>query len=138
MGCVSFHTQTLEKIRFSITRLKHYLIVCCSRVPLCLEKIRFSITRLKQCFKLRWKGIALTWKDKILDYEIETANTDTRTVKILLSWKDKILDYEIETLQSWSLLDGRTSTWKDKILDYEIETPVVQILDEIAFFSLKR
>ena len=88
----------------------------------------------------------LTWKDKILDYEIETwvfgrrgallsrlekirfsitrlkRNGDLFKESILLRpWKDKILDYEIETL-SGSRVGLRAKTWKDKILDYEIET----------------
>ena len=39
-----------------------------------LEKIRFSITRLKPCStkELIYKVVLVTWKDKILDYEIET------------------------------------------------------------------
>ena len=38
-----------------------------------LEKIRFSITRLKQCIEAGYFMSKLeTWKDKILDYEIET------------------------------------------------------------------
>ena len=38
-------------------------------------------------------------------------------------WKDKILDYEIETFDGaipFGIL--RLTGWKDKILDYEIET----------------
>ena len=39
-----------------------------------------------------------TWKDKILDYEIETGiSADLAIVSSVSSWKDKILDYEIET-----------------------------------------
>ena len=62
-----------------------------------LEKIRFSITRLK----LTWLPTGAwhfqaTWKDKILDYEIETdAWADANAPES--AWKDKILDYEIET-----------------------------------------
>ena len=41
-----------------------------------------------------------TWKDKILDYEIETKiKVAIIGGKSLISWKDKILDYEIETEQ---------------------------------------
>ena len=36
-----------------------------------------------------------TWKDKILDYEIEILWLNLGTV-LTLTWKDKILDYEIE------------------------------------------
>ena len=64
-----------------------------------------------------------TWKDKILDYEIETADAPTLYLQRWHTWKDKILDYEIETIQL--LHPFRLSSllpWKDKILDYEIET----------------
>ena len=39
----------------------------------------------------------------------------------IITWKDKILDYEIEIAMEvvWNLWQERT--WKDKILDYEIE-----------------
>ena len=38
-------------------------------------------------------------------------------------WKDKILDYEIETkLWGMRVNSPRMPSWKDKILDYEIET----------------
>ena len=36
-----------------------------------LEKIRFSITRLKLTWKWLPKRRVSAWKDKILDYEIE-------------------------------------------------------------------
>ena len=39
-----------------------------------LEKIRFSITRLKQGNGTHENDYWNTWKDKILDYEIETCN----------------------------------------------------------------
>ena len=38
-----------------------------------------------------------SWKEKILDYEIETMLIGTPISKSELSWKEKILDYEIET-----------------------------------------
>ena len=90
-----------------------------------VEKIRFSITRLK---RVSWRRVTLSpkrWKDKILDYEIETDGwlvKDKRSYPY--SWKDKILDYEIEThvtLKRWHV-KKQCSSWKDKILDYEIET----------------
>ena len=61
------------------------------------------------------------WKDKILDYEIETVyqNHGQRQSR---TWKDKILDYEIETILEYAYAYLRTFSWKDKILDYEIET----------------
>ena len=64
-----------------------------------LEKIRFSITRLKQIANSLSIPYHLPWKDKILDYEIETLEhvpSDAAARKT--AWKDKILDYEIETL----------------------------------------
>ena len=39
----------------------------------------------------------LAWKDKILDYEIETAGGVVGMRYVSIDWKDKILDYEIET-----------------------------------------
>ena len=88
-----------------------------------------------------------SWKEKILDYEIETPWNIRQRVNILFTWKEKILDYEIETDQSIAapdqdsvLLEKRRysitrlklkfqsfsvlpeKTWKEKILDYEIET----------------
>ena len=63
-----------------------------------------------------------TWKDKTLDYEIETGKKITLGL-VLFSWKDKTLDYEIETMGCRSPIPSTTSrTWKDKTLDYEIET----------------
>ena len=65
----------------------------------------------------------LPWKDKILDYEIETRPHQSPTqAHRLQTWKDKILDYEIETSGLWTLRIYRAIAWKDKILDYEIET----------------
>ena len=89
-----------------------------------LEKIRFSITRLKL-----WNGFCsftefFTWKDKILDYEIETSLFQKQSCSTPFAWKDKILDYEIETMPSLIhlIMKCNEDTWKDKILDYEIET----------------
>ena len=114
-----------------------------------LEKIRFSITRLKQ--HAQWVSHAFqknSWKDKILDYEIETCLLWCQRLGVDTPWKDKILDYEIETIYNmevseWNVCSlekirfsitrlklGRSHSlwsrffhpWKDKILDYEIET----------------
>ena len=70
-------------------------------------------------------GVA-TWKDKILDYEIETCwHAHTLLCNRVRTWKDKILDYEIETCREKRLHGCDLPTpWKDKILDYEIETPI--------------
>ena len=38
------------------------------------------------------------------------------------TWKDKTLDYEIETQDLVDGIRNNASTWKDKTLDYEIET----------------
>ena len=65
-----------------------------------------------------------SWKDKILDYEIETPTSMRPWPPAPLSWKDKILDYEIETLLRFSCALQAVLAWKDKILDYEIETAV--------------
>ena len=39
----------------------------------------------------------------------------------VFSWKDKILDYEIEIKHDFNHDGILDETWKDKILDYEIE-----------------
>ena len=64
----------------------------------CLEKIRFSITRLKPCLDTSSTGRNFAWKDKILDYEIETNAIWSSGRRKMETWKDKILDYEIETI----------------------------------------
>ena len=63
------------------------------------------------------------WKEKNLDYEIETGDDRlTGVVKDVQAWKEKNLDYEIETYRrSWVVVSLK-STWKEKNLDYEIET----------------
>ena len=64
---------SLEKKRFSITRLKQsdHLFSCAAAVF--LEKKRFSITRLKPLREaIPLRSNPSTWKEKILDYEIET------------------------------------------------------------------
>ena len=60
-----------------------------------LEKIRFSITRLKYLKTLSVFSQEFAWKDKILDYEIEISHGLHGQVSSK-TWKDKILDYEIE------------------------------------------
>ena len=91
------------------------------------------------------------WKEKMLDYEIETIFQNSSSPisrQSSISWKEKMLDYEIETSNMWkgkSLnntlkrkdarlrdwnpkvtvnLDDYTQYrgWKEKMLDYEIET----------------
>ena len=62
----------VEKIRFSITRLKHESRREHQDRRLWVEKIRFSITRLKLVDKILVERVYVCWKDKILDYEIET------------------------------------------------------------------
>ena len=142
-------SKELEKIRFSITRLKWIPTANIESLYSELEKIRFSITRLK------WRGIkdsflALsTWKDKILDYEIEISVIEEqkaaqeelekirfsitrlkwigriRRIDGVATWKDKILDYEIEINGDLDVVWDRLFAWKDKILDYEIEITIV-------------
>ena len=63
-----------------------------------LEKTRFSITRLKQFGVFVPVGNRSAWKDKILDYEIETRRAAVQQ-GLSFPWKDKILDYEIETIR---------------------------------------
>ena len=86
------------------------------------------------------------WKEKNLDYEIETENVDIfssensclkrkeprlrdwnhidriATEFQRWPWKEKNLDYEIETPARRSPTYRHPSAWKEKNLDYEIET----------------
>ena len=88
-----------------------------------------------------------TWKEKNLDYEIETSlcpdsrdaihplekkRTSITRLKpgnsrryhrlIPETWKEKNLDYEIETIVRSPDIFLDHCTWKEKNLDYEIET----------------
>ena len=88
------------------------------------------------------------WKEKNLDYEIETVsvvdtpsfclsylkrkeprlrdwnNTVAAPILLLaLTWKEKNLDYEIETHHQFKQSRPVVFPWKEKNLDYEIETP---------------
>ena len=112
-----------------------------------LEKRRYSITRLKQeCgmwdrhsgwlplkredTRLRdWNGASelttnvacWSWKEKILDYEIETWLLQ---VVVQMSHSLEKRRYSITRLKrNLAMRNGLTArTWKEKILDYEIET----------------
>ena len=106
LGIQPYRIAWLEKKRFSITRLKRS--IWCTELyrRLALEKKRFSITRLKRrdCSSAR-NGCPGAWKEKILDYEIETWSVQSHFSPGRRSWKEKILDYEIETAtQIFSLL----------------------------------
>ena len=64
-----------------------------------------------------------TWKEKHLDYEIETSNHQSTEGGFQSTWKEKHLDYEIETRELavfWQMMCNYP--WKEKHLDYEIET----------------
>ena len=89
-----------------------------------LEKTSISITRLKlmTLFRTYWQ-LSVTWKDKYLDYEIETPSSRAISHLQEHAWKDKYLDYEIETVMNAIRMHGWRTHWKDKYLDYEIETP---------------
>ena len=80
---------------------------------------------------------AEAWKDKILDYEIETAPPGGGIAADNAPWKDKILDYEIETTTIDAQGMSMSVTWKDKILDYEIETKSLSIW-KIPFSKLEK
>ena len=69
------------------------------------------------------RPLIYTWKEKILDYEIETPKS-VESRHVACSWKEKILDYEIETdlFCRTGEIKVYFDTWKEKILDYEIET----------------
>ena len=87
-----------------------------------LEKKRPSITRLKLQNRISGKKINFqTWKEKTLDYEIETELCRLGLIR-LPSWKEKTLDYEIETRRKSQGAYRLHFPWKEKTLDYEIET----------------
>ena len=77
------------------------------------------------------------WKDKILDYEIETWSNSSLPLLLCFTWKDKILDYEIETVVVF-LGAGVVIPWKDKILDYEIETTLIFQEGVLWYFWLEK
>ena len=138
----------LEKKRFSITRLKRSVSVDgrrhCSFLKrkdsrlrdwnqvdefqdvspdLWLEKKRFSITRLKRSvFSLAYDCRTGAWKEKILDYEIETRICSTEAGIGQMLEKKR---FSITRLKQIGTLANRpvsVQAWKEKILDYEIET----------------
>ena len=153
----------LEKRRYSITRLKRLTNATHSLPIRMLEKRRYSITRLKhkefdtveamfaetlkrEDTRLRdWNNKRerrtpvnqIPWKEKILDYEIET-ESGFPSAYHKLSWKEKILDYEIETATINNPPKSRIWTWKEKILDYEIETNPNQLTRINLKLFLKR
>ena len=72
--CPSNIPQVLEKKSISITRLKLCKIVDDAVRFELLEKKSISITRLKLYSVAVFKPRKTTWKEKHLDYEIETPN----------------------------------------------------------------
>ena len=94
------------------------------------------------------ESVTSAWKEKYLDYEIETAifqwtalnktgiylkrkvsrlrdwnkKRYEDTGRAIQAWKEKYLDYEIETTNDWDSRSKRSNAWKEKYLDYEIET----------------
>ena len=114
----------LEKKSISITRLKQYRLPMHHLFGCPLEKKSISITRLKlkrirhgerghcdlkrKASRLRdWNNSpncwflglpCTTWKEKHLDYEIETQRCRRVHVRCRHTWKEKHLDYEIETI----------------------------------------
>ena len=152
-GCYNTpRPKDLEKKSISITRLK-------------LEEIRvtpdITTTNLKRkasrlrdwnfdCCILVSENIALAWKEKHLDYEIETLfdlvsvfNRDNlkRKASRLRDWNLKAipLGYHVRELEKKSISitrlklkrsvwsDCYSRTWKEKHLDYEIETTPVSV-----------
>ena len=78
-----------------------------------------------------------TWKDKILDYEIEIWSTWT---PYLRSWNLEKIRFSITRLKSGETLyfSVKSGTpWKDKILDYEIEI-IRQVIRACFVARLKR
>ena len=139
---------TLEIKRTSITRLKLWRSHSRIHRITCLEIKRTSITRLKpqRYRRFRCSDRVISWNQKNLDYEIETAMPVERPfIEHVLEikrtsitrlkrcgcaifgwrnspWNQKNLDYEIETPDSLGSATLSTAAWNQKNLDYEIET----------------
>ena len=87
-----------------------------------LEKKRTSITRLKRREHRTAKTRHLDLKRKeprLRDWNLCASRWVHRVLRS--TWKEKNLDYEIETSFSHSI-NSPIDTWKEKNLDYEIET----------------
>ena len=114
-----------------------------------LETIRFSITRLKVCVALCCViKLDLSWNDKILDYEIESISPiSTATVEPCLETirfsitrlkgdspvfpvelRQRLLETirfsitRLKEIRTTKAPRPQAETWNDKILDYEIES----------------
>ena len=111
----------LEKKRFSITRLKRDFSDPFFVLFYVLEKKRFSITRLKRSaiYRAVVADHCETWKEKILDYEIETniclpAVAGTRCSNLkrkdsrLRDWNEGVLP-ERTRISGWRLEKKRFS-----------------------------
>ena len=106
-----------------------------------LEKKRFSITRLKLQHVTRnpMSSNLEAWKEKILDYEIETFDVSKGCLCRIVGLKRKD-----SRLRDWNLNTGVRytncipKTWKEKILDYEIETSLSPVPVRREPNSLKR
>ena len=98
-----------------------------------------------------------SWKDKILNYEIETNRQSNRPKIYRVAWKDKILDYEVETavndteadrilnlkrqdsqLRNWNKQSAVLSFWVCKVFGKGSfsETKVWTILNDTHFAPL--
>ena len=141
-------TLPLEKKSISITRLKRHphlrsratrkavLKRKASRLRdwnhdliclLCLGGMRLKrkASRLRDWNSLSYRpktSVLPSWKEKHLDYEIETYQHLAHEHPLRWAWKEKHLDYEIETRKSRRDHRHLASPWKEKHLDYEIET----------------
>ena len=142
----------LEKKSISITRLKHAYFGSLETATIQLEKKSISITRLKPATWRRqypYCGCQKTWKEKHLDYEIETGHRngtkpeksglkrkasrlrDWNWLMSCVPWKRHLLWRNLKRkasrLRDWNITSDnlknfRRFTWKEKHLDYEIET----------------
>ena len=160
-------TCTLEKKRFSITRLKLLFTVpsFCQHKLLKRKDSRlrdwnctWSCRTRYQRFYLKRKDSRLrdwnrsvhafaeatcmgAWKEKILDYEIETVPIPT-TIRVCLNLEKK--RFSITRLKLSGTLCINTvfqrghEAWKEKILDYEIETQRCRHHLRLPFRLLKR
>ena len=88
----------LEKKSISITRLKLRCHGACSLRPVRLKRKASRLRDWNRRTHLSVSNSPPSWKEKHLDYEIETRQIEIKMSICLLTWKEKHLDYEIETI----------------------------------------
>ena len=111
---------------------------CSPSAWLTLEKKRFSITRLKPHYRRETLRVQDAWKEKILDYEIETHAERLACDRVhWWTWKEKILDYEIETTSAKRVPCAITPLKRkdSRLRDWNC---FGEVLGDVGAFDLKR